>query len=217
MENLFREQETQDLFDRYVYLLKKEGANQTKLEAIEQDRFYSFLINHLTCLDVSEPEAKQHYYRILEHKTKISQKLGRDVGLPVATLDYFQNIEGNMKNPKAIENELFEQLLNQSKVDPKTKSYHLAFFKEMSKPGHTEEFFFGYPSQIAGLQGFHADNIYNSLVIHDDHIRIRVSISDLYYLASYQKNNHTVQVMHDWTLFGSEYRDQRNHDNTYDK
>lgn len=41
---------------------------------------------------VSESEARAAWPRILEHKWYVSERLGRDVGLHVAALDYFENV-----------------------------------------------------------------------------------------------------------------------------
>ncbi len=41
---------------------------------------------------VSDAEARVVWPRILEHKWFVSERLGRDVGLRVAALDYFENV-----------------------------------------------------------------------------------------------------------------------------
>ena len=47
----------------------------------------------LAGLSLSEPEARGAWPRLLEHKWYLSERLGRDVGLRVAAIDYFENIE----------------------------------------------------------------------------------------------------------------------------
>ncbi len=78
---------------------------------------------------------------------------------------------------------------------------HITVSEKMPKPWHVEKLFFGYPSQMPGLQSFHTDNINNTLVIHDEHIRIGVSVTNLLHSASHQKNDYTIQVMYDGSLF----------------
>jgi Domain of unknown function (DUF4032) len=46
----------------------------------------------LAGVPVSTSEAQAAWPRILEHKWYLSERLGRDVGLRVAALDYFENI-----------------------------------------------------------------------------------------------------------------------------
>ncbi len=46
----------------------------------------------LTGVKLSAGEARRIWPRILEHKWYISERLGRDVGLRVAAVDYLENI-----------------------------------------------------------------------------------------------------------------------------
>ena len=50
-------------------------------------------LKELTGLRVSESQATAAWPRLLEHKWYLSERLGRDVGLRVAAVDYFENIE----------------------------------------------------------------------------------------------------------------------------
>jgi hypothetical protein len=49
-------------------------------------------IRKLTGVRVSLEEARAVWPRILDHKWFISEKLGRDTGLRVAAIDFFENI-----------------------------------------------------------------------------------------------------------------------------
>ena len=49
-------------------------------------------IKRLTGMKLSSSEARAAWSRILEHKWHISERLGRDTGLRVAAIDYFENI-----------------------------------------------------------------------------------------------------------------------------
>ncbi len=49
-------------------------------------------IKHLTGVKLAAPEARAVWPRILEHKWYISERLGRDTGLRVAAIDYFENV-----------------------------------------------------------------------------------------------------------------------------
>ena len=46
----------------------------------------------LTGLELSKDEATFFWPRILDHKWYMSERLGRDVGLKVAAVDYFENV-----------------------------------------------------------------------------------------------------------------------------
>jgi len=79
---------------------------------------------------MSDEEAKLNYLNILRHKDILSRKLNREIGLRVPALDYFLNLSKSLKNPKFVENELFEEMLSQCKEDTKTGCYNINFFKE---------------------------------------------------------------------------------------
>ena len=49
-------------------------------------------LKSLTGVQVSAAEARTAWPRILDHKWYMSERLGRDVGLRVAAIDYFENI-----------------------------------------------------------------------------------------------------------------------------
>ena len=51
------------------------------------------VLNKLTGLKLSELEAHIVWPRILDHKWYLSERLGRDVGLRVAAVDYFENVQ----------------------------------------------------------------------------------------------------------------------------
>ena len=51
------------------------------------------VIRRLAGVRLPEPAARAAWARILEHKWYLGERLGRDVGLRVAAVDYFENIE----------------------------------------------------------------------------------------------------------------------------
>jgi hypothetical protein len=71
-----------------------------KLDYVIEKRFAGWprserrVINTLAGVSVSLAEARLVWPRILDHKWYVSERLGRDVGLRVAAIDYFENIEG---------------------------------------------------------------------------------------------------------------------------
>ncbi len=49
-------------------------------------------LKELAGVRLSAAEARAEWPRVLEHKWFVSERLGRDVGLRVAALDYFENV-----------------------------------------------------------------------------------------------------------------------------
>lgn len=51
-----------------------------------------YLIKKLTGVKLSADEARSIWPRVQDHKWYVSERLGRDIGLRVAAVDYFENI-----------------------------------------------------------------------------------------------------------------------------
>jgi hypothetical protein len=66
--------------------------------ADETQPLHATLLYILTHLSFPEPEAKRHWRRALAHRNRLQMELGRDVGLRVAILDYFLNINKELRN-----------------------------------------------------------------------------------------------------------------------
>ena len=50
------------------------------------------VLKELAGVRLKPEEARAEWPRVLEHKWFVSERLGRDVGLRVAALDYFENV-----------------------------------------------------------------------------------------------------------------------------
>ncbi len=50
------------------------------------------VLKELAGVRLNSAEARAEWPRVLEHKWFVSERLGRDVGLRVAALDYFENV-----------------------------------------------------------------------------------------------------------------------------
>ncbi|MFL6253382.1 MAG: DUF4032 domain-containing protein [Pyrinomonadaceae bacterium] len=50
------------------------------------------VLEELAGVRLQTAEARAEWPRVLEHKWFVSERLGRDVGLRVAALDYFENV-----------------------------------------------------------------------------------------------------------------------------
>ena len=89
---------------------------------------YSSILYILTHLTFTEAEARRHWKRIRSHRDKLKGGLGRDVGLRVAILDYFVNLNRELKNPKIIEIAIYERTERSAISDGLTGLYNHAFF-----------------------------------------------------------------------------------------
>jgi len=92
------------------------------------DPLYSSLLYLLTHLNFTERRATNHWKRILSHREKMRERLGRDPGLRVALLDYFVNVSGELHNPKVIELAIYERTERSAVTDGLTGLYNHAYF-----------------------------------------------------------------------------------------
>jgi diguanylate cyclase (GGDEF)-like protein len=89
---------------------------------------YATLLYILTHLNFSETEAERHWNHIRRHRDALQMALGRDVGLRVALLDYFVNLNRELKNPKVIEISIYESTARSAVTDGLTSLYNHAYF-----------------------------------------------------------------------------------------
>jgi len=130
------EEKGSDLKKKLMALLEDgffdQGSISSRLQEIyEQTKgeVYSELLYLLTNKTFSEEEALRHWFSITEHRMELSIKLGRDVGLRVALLDYFFNVKSYMKSPKMIEMKDFLQVQHSANTDGLTSLFNQSFFK----------------------------------------------------------------------------------------
>lgn len=94
----------------------------------EGDPLYSSLLYLLTHLNFTERQAARHWKRVLAHRDRMRQALGRDPGLRVAILDYFVNVSRELRNPKVIEIAMYERTERSAVSDGLTGLYNHAYF-----------------------------------------------------------------------------------------
>jgi diguanylate cyclase (GGDEF)-like protein len=104
-------------------------ARFEKLDAAGQP-VYSQLLHVLTHLSFAEGEARKHWARVVAHRARLSQALGRDPGLRVAILDYFVNVNQALENPKVIELAIYERTERSAASDGLTGLFNHAYFTE---------------------------------------------------------------------------------------
>ena len=130
------ENKSLDFKKKLIALLKKDffdqGSISAQLEEIYEQtggEVYSELLYLLTNKKFSEEEALRHWFAIMEHRVELNNKLGRDVGLRVALLDYFFNVKSYIKSPKIIEVNDFLQIEHSANTDGLTGLFNQSFFK----------------------------------------------------------------------------------------
>lgn len=91
---------------------------------------YRDAVHHVTHLELPPGEARKLWQRILLHKYEINKKLFRNVGVRVAALDYFLNVEKRIVEPKIIETALLEEIQDASGKDGLTGLFNYNSFRE---------------------------------------------------------------------------------------
>jgi len=95
-----------------------------------EDSVYSELIYMLSHLRFSRAEARDYWFKILEHRNHMQERLGTFVDLRVALVSYFLQINRKLENPKVIELKVFEQTCATAYRDELTGLYNYRFFLE---------------------------------------------------------------------------------------
>src|SRR5262249_35895428 len=91
---------------------------------------YSSILYILTHLSFSEPEAARHWQKILPHPDRLRGEVRREPGLRVAILDYFANLNRELKNPKVIEISIYEKTERSAMTDGLTGLYNRGYFTQ---------------------------------------------------------------------------------------
>jgi diguanylate cyclase (GGDEF)-like protein len=89
---------------------------------------YSSILNILTHLNFSETEAVRHWHHLQAHRKELSSRLRRDPGLRVTLLDYFLNVDRELKNPKVIELASYARTERSAVTDGLTGLFNHSYF-----------------------------------------------------------------------------------------
>lgn len=122
-----------------LQLLEADPPHEERLFAQFESRedegqpLHSTILYILTHLNFSEPEAKRHWRRVSAHRNRLQMELGRDVGLRVAILDYFVNLNKELRNPKVIEISTYESTERSAITDGLTGLYNHTYFLQALK------------------------------------------------------------------------------------
>jgi len=100
----------------------------------EKDRqpesFYSGLVFTLAGIRYSEAEAKLVWVNLLSHKWEMSQKMGRNVGIRVAALDFFSNVMGELARARIMDSSGYIQTARLAVTDGLTGLYNHRYMME---------------------------------------------------------------------------------------
>lgn len=84
---------------------------------------YSMILMSLTHKKYKEGEARHLWVSIIKHRQSLNERLGRDVGISVASLDYLTNIKGYLEEPKIIEDQKSKLFSEIALIDDLTGLY----------------------------------------------------------------------------------------------
>ena len=118
---------------RQLWIRLLEEAAQGRMQGLEEllassPDAYAPLLRLLTHLEFEESEAREHWGRIVAHRGKLSERLGREIGLQLTALDYFQNVRPELRNPKIVEMTTFLATEKSAITDGLTGLYNRPFF-----------------------------------------------------------------------------------------
>lgn len=101
-----------------------------RLRRNKGDELYIDLLQALTHKYFSQEEAKKLWEEIIVHKYYMSEKLGRNVGVKVAVLDYLDNHSGQVKDFHLLPEQDLDCLLLFVNEDGLTGLYNHRYFQE---------------------------------------------------------------------------------------
>ncbi len=90
---------------------------------------FSEMVRMITHLRLSEKEAEELWPGLLTHWREMSAGLGRDVGLFVAVVDWFLNMDRRLKDPTIMERTLLEKTERSAMTDWLTGLYNRGAFR----------------------------------------------------------------------------------------
>jgi len=111
----------------------KEDEDELSILSKKPKGYYRDLIFALIQIRLPEEEAERDWREILRHKYLLSEKLSRNVGIHVATLDYYTNVKRRITHPKIIDAHQYVDTASKALTDNLTKAYNRQFFDDELK------------------------------------------------------------------------------------
>ena len=135
-EQLIEIEEDSDIDLDFVETLAKDPFSVSAKLKVQMDRvrkrlgqdFFPKVICTIAQKSYEASEAKKLWDGIVRHKRNLDNKLGREVGISVAALDYMENIVNDLSEPKIVEAGDFKKIAESALVDELTGLYGRAVF-----------------------------------------------------------------------------------------
>lgn len=113
-----------------VFFKKVDEIYETIDDPKDKENFFSVLLYTLSHLEFTEDTAREHWLKIIERYKELSQKLGRNISIRTAVIDYFTYNNPSLKNPVVIEIFLYDSSEMKVYVDEMTGVYNYRYFRE---------------------------------------------------------------------------------------
>jgi diguanylate cyclase (GGDEF)-like protein len=103
-----------------------------KLREEKKDVFFAEVLTYLTSEKYPEAQARVLWDEILEHKYMMSERLGRNVGIRVAAMDYLLNVRKLMLTPRVVNPADFRHTVKMARTDALTGLYNRRTFMDQA-------------------------------------------------------------------------------------
>nr|MBF0220693.1 diguanylate cyclase [Desulfobulbaceae bacterium] len=90
--------------------------------------FYTGLLELFIHMSVDEETAKQHWRGIFDNYENMNEQLDRDIGIRVAIMDYFVNLNKTLKQPIVVEMHVFKETEKLAMLDGLTGLFNRRYF-----------------------------------------------------------------------------------------
>lgn len=124
------EQEVIEIAARDIERSTQHEMRLAQEKSVKRESFYSDLIFTLTNLRYDEAEARVLWVNLLTHKLDMSDRLGRNVGIRVAGLDYFKNIIGALDEVKIVDASSYIETAQLAVTDGLTGIFNHRYFQD---------------------------------------------------------------------------------------
>jgi diguanylate cyclase (GGDEF)-like protein len=110
----------------------QETARQVARQVLsgQGDEVYTQLLWNITNLRYPVENAKALWQQVMDHHIRMSERLGRNVGIRIAALDYFTNVLGRIARPRIVDPQVLERLYRDATIDPLTELANRRCYRE---------------------------------------------------------------------------------------
>ena len=138
------------LRDSILELINEEVALNTE-EYVSNITSYASLLEAFVHLEFTEEDAISHWNNIIENSAVLKEKLGRKIGIHLAVVDYFTNVNRLMHSPMLIEVHVFRQTERLAMVDGLTGVFNRRYMDIVLKKEYTRCERYGKPLSVCML------------------------------------------------------------------